>query len=80
MNKKLSEKIGSTQYTKVYPYSHIGIGYTMSHKLNRNVNNEKVKFQACSIIGYTIIAYVTQTIILGQLKRNKKKTMKQLDV
>ena len=47
---------------KVYAFSHIGIGYTMSHRqLNRIVNNENVKFQACIIIGYTII-YVTQTI------------------
>ena len=59
MNKKWSERIDDTQYMKVYDFSPIGIGYTISHRnLNRSV--EKVKFQACSIIGYTI--YVTQTI------------------
>ena len=57
---------------KVYAFSPIDIGYTMSHKqLNRNVNNEKVKFQACSIIGYTI--YVTQTITTQTIKTQSQR-------
>ena len=70
--KKWSERIGKTQYMKVSAYSPIGIGYTMSHRqLNRNANNEKVKFQACSIIGYTI--YVTKTIKTQTIKTQSQR-------
>ena len=57
---------------KVYAFSHIGIGNAMSQRqLNRNVNSEKVKFQACSIIGYTI--YVTQTITQTNKTQSQRK-------